>query len=195
MTRRKPPWHERTTALDNSMEPADRTEIAPTGPSEVAEPLCAAPARGDVRWAPLQEIAESVVRATTYLSDQLSWCCPTMEERLVALHNDIDEAFETYALCAGRNALTYTELRNHLAWLLGGSLLEGAFDYDADDYPDDYEGTWDDETTWGKGSTTTPMTSATILLADVSDVDARNRGKSSSSYPCKMALSAAVINE
>ena len=158
MARREPPWHERTTALDNSMEPADRTEIAPTGPSEVAEPLCAAPARGDVSWAPLQEIAESAVRAKMYLSDQLSWCCPTMEERLVTLHNDIDEAFETYALCAGRNALTYTELRNHLAWLLGDSLLEGAFDHDADDRPDDLEDTWDDETTWGKGSTTTPTT-------------------------------------
>ena len=126
MARREPPWHERTTALDNSMEPADRTEIAPTGPSEVAEPLCAAPARGDVRWAPLQEIAESVIRATTYLTDQLSWCCPMMEERLVTLHNDIDEAFETYALCTGRNASKHTELRNHLAWLLGDNLLEGA---------------------------------------------------------------------
>ena len=158
MARREPPWHERTTALDNSMEPADRTEIAPTGPSEVAEPLCAAPARGDVRWAPLQEIAESVIRATTYLTDQLSWCCPMMEERLVTLHNDIDEAFETYALCTGRNASKHTELRNHLAWLLGDNLLEGAFDYDSDDYQDDYEDTWDDETTWGKGSTTTPTT-------------------------------------
>ena len=157
MARREPPWHERTTALDNSMEPADRTEIAPTGPSEVAEPLCAAPARGDVRWAPLQEIAESVIRATTYLTDQLSWCCPMMEERLVTLHNDIDEAFETYALCTGRNASKHTELRNHLAWLLGDNLLEGAFDYDSDDYQDDYED-WDVETTWGKGSTTTPTT-------------------------------------
>ena len=157
MARREPPWHERTTALDNSMEPADRTEIAPTGPSEVAEPLCAAPARGDVRWAPLQEIAESVIRATTYLTDQLSWCCPMMEERLVTLHNDIDEAFETYALCTGRNASKHTELRNHLAWLLGDNLLEGAFDYDGDDYQDDCED-WDDETTWGKGSTTTPTT-------------------------------------
>ena len=81
-----------------------------------------------------------------------------MEERLVTLHNDIDEAFETYALCAGRNAFKHTELRNHLAWLLGDNLLEGAFDYDADDYQDDYEDTWDDETTWGKGSTTTPTT-------------------------------------
>ena len=157
MARREPPWHERTTALDNSMEPADRTEIAPTGPSEVAEPLCAAPARGDVRWAPLQEIAESVIRATTYLTDQLSWCCPMMEERFVTLHNDIDEAFETYALCTGRNASKHTELRNHLAWLLGDNLLEGAFDYDGDDYQDDCED-WDDETTWGKGSTTTPTT-------------------------------------
>ena len=158
MARREPPWHERTTALDNSMEPADRTDVAPTGPSDVAEPLCAAPARRDVSWAPLQEIAESAVRAKMYLSDQLSWCCPTMEERLVTLHNDIDEAFETYALCAGRNALTDTALRNHLAWLLGDSLLEGAFDHDADDRPDDLEDTWDDETTWGKGSTTTPTT-------------------------------------
>jgi hypothetical protein len=81
-----------------------------------------------------------------------------MEERLVTLHNDIDEAFETYALCTGRNASKHTELRNHLAWLLGDNLLEGAFDYDSDDYQDDYEDTWDDETTWGKGSTTTPTT-------------------------------------
>ena len=88
-------------------------------------------------WAPLQEIAESVIRVTTYLRNQLSWNFgPTMEDRLVTLHNDIDEAFETYALCAGRNASAshHTELRNHLAWLLGDNLLEGAFDYDGDDY-------------------------------------------------------------
>ena len=159
MARREPPWHERTTALDNSMEPADRTEIAPTGPSEVAEPLCAARARRDVSCAPLEEIHESVVRATEYLRLQLSWDCgPTMEDRLVTLHNDIDEALGTYALCAERNVSKLTELRNHLAWLLGDNLLEGAFDYDSDDYQDDYEDTWDDETTWGKGSTTTPTT-------------------------------------
>ena len=159
MARREPPRHERTTALDNSMELADRTEIAPTGPSEVAEPLCAAPVRGDMPWAPLQEIAESVIRALEYLTDQLSWnCCPMMEERLMALHRDIEVAFETYALCAGRNASNHAELRNHLAWLLGDNLLEYAFDYDDDDYQDDYEDTWDDETTWGKGSTTTPTT-------------------------------------
>ena len=87
MARREPPWHERTTALGNLMEPADRTEIAPTGPSEVAEPLCAARARRDVSWAPHQEIHESVVRATEYLGLQLSWDCgPTMEDRLVTLH-------------------------------------------------------------------------------------------------------------
>ena len=163
MARREPPWHERTTALDNSMEPADRTDVASTGPSDVAEPLCAVPARRDVSWAPLQEIAESAVRAKMYLSDQLSWCCPTMEERLVALHNDIDEAFETYALCSGRNASKYTELRNHLAWLLGDNLLEGAFDYDADDYQDDYEDIWDDETTGGKGPTTAPIKKTSAL--------------------------------
>ena len=162
MARREPPRHERTTALDNSMELlADRTEIAPTGPSEVAEPLCAAPVRGDVRCAPLQEIAETVIRALAYLTDRLSWdCCPRMEERLVALHHDIEVAHETYALCAERNASNHTlsELRNSLARLLGDSLLEYAFDYDDDDYQDDYEDTWDDETTWGKGSTTTPTT-------------------------------------
>ena len=39
---------------------ADRTEIAPTGPPEVAEPLCAAHLRCAVRCAPPQEIAETV---------------------------------------------------------------------------------------------------------------------------------------
>ena len=159
MARREPPWHERTTALDNLMEPADRTEIAPTGPSEMAEPLCAARARRDVCAAPLEEIHESVVCATEYLRLQLSWDCgPTMEYRLVTLHNDIDDALGAYALCAERNVSMRTELRNHLAWLLGDNLLEGAFDYDRDDYQDDYADTWDDETTWGKGSTTTPTT-------------------------------------
>ena len=162
MARREPPRHERTTALDNSMELlADRTEIAPTGPSEVAEPLCAAPVRGDVRCAPPQEIAETVIRGLAHLTDRLSWNdCPRTEERLVALHHDIEEAHETYALCAGRNASNHTlsELRNSLTRLLGDSLLEYAFDYDDDDYQDDYEDTWDDETTWGKGSTTTPTT-------------------------------------
>ena len=81
-----------------------------------------------------------------------------MEERLVTLHNDIDDALGAYALCAERNVSKLTELRNHLAWLLGDSRLEGAFDYDSDDYQDDYEDTWDDETTWVKGSTTTPTT-------------------------------------
>ena len=47
---------------------ADRTEIARTGPPEMAEPLCAAHLRGAVRSAPLQEIAEAVVsRALAYL--------------------------------------------------------------------------------------------------------------------------------
>ena len=68
MARWEPPRHERTTALDHSMElQADRTEIAPTGPSEVAEPLCAAHLRCAVRCAPLQEIAETVSRALAYL--------------------------------------------------------------------------------------------------------------------------------
>ena len=152
-------WHERARALDNSMEPADRTEIAPTGPSAVLESLCVARARRDVSCTPLEEIHESVVRATEYLRLQLSWCCdPAMEDRLVTLHNDIDDTLGAYALCAERNVSVRTELRNHLAWLLGDSRLEGAFDYDSDDYQDDYEDTWDDETAWVKGSTTTPTT-------------------------------------
>ena len=152
-------WHERARALDNSMEPADRTEIAPTGPSAVLESLCVERARRDVSCTPLEEIHESVVRATEYLRLQLSWGCdPTMEDRLVTLHNDIDDTLGAYALCAERNVSVRTELRNHLAWLLGDSRLEGAFDYDSDDYQDDYEDTWDDETAWVKGSTTTPTT-------------------------------------
>ena len=92
MARWESPQHERTTALDHSMElQADRTEIAPTGPSEVAEPLCAAPVRGDVRCAPLQEIAETVSRALAHLTDRLLWeCSPSMSKRLMMLHQKIE---------------------------------------------------------------------------------------------------------
>ena len=129
MARWEPPQHERTTALDHSMElQADRTEIAPTGPSEVAEPLCAAPVRGAVRCAPLQEIAETVSRALAYLTDRLIWpyCLPLMAERCLELHEEIEEAHEAYRRCAERNAANpiLSGLHDHLARLLGNSLLE-----------------------------------------------------------------------
>ena len=79
MTRWEPSQHERTTPLDHPMElQTDRTEIAPGGPSEVAEPLCAAHLRCAVHHAPLQEIAETVSRALAYLTDRLIWpyCLP-----------------------------------------------------------------------------------------------------------------------
>ena len=124
MARWESPQHERTTALDHSMElQADRTEIAPTGPSEVAEPLCAAPVRGDVRCAPLQEIAETVSRALAYLTERLLWnCCSLlMEERLMMLHHDIEVAHKTYTLCAWRNA------SNHILSELRGCLTVSFF--------------------------------------------------------------------
>ena len=89
MARWEPSQHERTTALDHSMElQADRTEIAPTGPPEVAEPLCAAHLRCAVRCAPLQEIAETVSRALAYLTDRLIWpyCLPAKAEQCLKLH-------------------------------------------------------------------------------------------------------------
>ena len=66
--------HGRTTELDHPMElQADRTEIARTGPPEVAAPLYTAPLRGAVRSAHLQEIAETVSCALAYLTDRLIW--------------------------------------------------------------------------------------------------------------------------
>ena len=108
MARWESPQHERTTALDHSMElQADRTEIAPTGPSEVAEPLCAAPVRAAARCAPLQEIAETVNRALAYLTDRLIWpyyCLPLMAERFMMLHYEIEWAHKAHVRCAERNA-------------------------------------------------------------------------------------------
>ena len=101
----EPPRHERTTALDDSMElTAEQAEIALTGLSEWAEPLCAKHLRAAARLASLHETAETVSRALAYLTDRLSWncCSPLMEERLMALHHDIEVAHETYALCALR---------------------------------------------------------------------------------------------
>ena len=128
MARWESPQHERTTALDHSMElQADRTEIAPTGPSEVAEPLCAAHLRCAVRCAPLQEIAETVSRALAYLTDRLIWpyCLPLMAERCLELHDEIEGAHEAYMRCAKRNAanLILSDLHDRLARLLGNSLL------------------------------------------------------------------------
>ena len=93
MARREPPRHERTTALDNSMELlADRTEIAPTGPSEWAEPLRAEHLRTAVRLASLHETAETVSRALAYLTDRLSWpyCLPGTAGQCLALHEKIE---------------------------------------------------------------------------------------------------------
>ena len=106
MARWKPPQHERTTALGHSMElQADRTEIAPTGPSEVAEPLCAALLRCAVCCAPLQETAEMVSRALAYLTDRLIWpyCSPLLAQVYLETHDEIEEAHETYMCCAKRN--------------------------------------------------------------------------------------------
>ena len=162
MARWESPQHERTTALDHSMELlADRTKIAPTGPPEVAGPLCAAHLRCAVRCAPLQEIAETVSRALEYLTDRLVWpyCSPLMAERLMMLHHEIELAHEAYMRCAWRSATNriLPDLHDRLTRLLGDSLLEHGYD-DDDEYKDDNEDIWDDETTWGKGSTTTPTT-------------------------------------
>ena len=124
------PQHGRTTELDHPMElQADRTEIAQTGPPEVAAPLYTAPLlRGAVRSAPLQEIAKTVSRALACLTDRLIWpyCLPLMAEKSVELHEEIDGAHEGYIRCAERNAanLILSGLHNHLARLLGNSLLE-----------------------------------------------------------------------
>ena len=91
------PQHEKTTALDRSMElQADQTEIVPTGPPEMADPLCAAPLRGAVRSAPLREIAETVSRALAYLTDRLIWpyCLPLMAERCSELYEEIEGAHD-----------------------------------------------------------------------------------------------------
>ena len=129
MARWESPQHERTTALDHSMGlQADRTKIAPTGPSEVAEPLCAASLRCAVRCAPLQKAAETVSRALAYLTDRLIWpyCMPLMAERFSELYEEIEEAHEAYRRCAERNAanLILPGLHDHLARLLGNSPLE-----------------------------------------------------------------------
>ena len=114
--------------LDHSMElQADRTEIAPTGLSEVAKPLCAASLRGAVRSTPLQEIAGTVSRALAYLTDRLIWpyCLPLMAERCLELHEEIEGAHEAYMRCAKRDAanLILSDLHDRLARLLGNSLL------------------------------------------------------------------------
>ena len=129
MARREPPRHERTTALDNSMEPlADRTEIAPTGPSEVAKPLRAAPVRGAARCAPLQEIAETVNRALAYLTDRLTWpyCMPLMAEMCLGLHERIVSTHGWIQLYAEGGAAhpIVSMLHEDLARLLGDSLLD-----------------------------------------------------------------------
>ena len=129
MARWEPPRHEKTTALDHSMElQADRTEIVSTEP-EVAEPLCAAPARGDVRCAPPQEIAATVSRALAHLTDRLSWeFSPSMTKRLKMLHQKIEVKHQSYMANAWRNAshCILSELRDSLTRLLGDSLLEYA---------------------------------------------------------------------
>ena len=106
---------------------ADRTEIAPTGPPEVAEPLCAVSLREAVRSAPLQEIAETVSRALAYLIDRLIWpyCLPLMAERCLELHEEIEGTHEAYMRCAKRNAanLILSDPHGRLSRLLGNSLL------------------------------------------------------------------------
>ena len=129
MARWEPSQHERTTALDHSMElQADRTEITPTGPSEVAEPLCAAHLRCAVRCAPPQETAETVSRALAYLTDRLIWpyCLTLMAERCLELHERIESThgfYQRYAEGSAANPIA-SDLHDHLAWLLGDSLLD-----------------------------------------------------------------------
>ena len=118
------PQHGRTTELDHPMElQADRTEIAQTGPPEVAAPLYAAPLRGAVCSAPLQESAKTVSRALACLTDRLIWpyCMPLMEERCLKLHNEIDGAHGAYMRCAKRNGANHIRsgLHDRLARLLG----------------------------------------------------------------------------
>ena len=129
MARWEPSQHERTTALDHSMElQADRTEIAPTGPPEVAEPLCAAHLRCAVRCAPLQEIAETVSRALAYLTDRLIWpyCLPAKAEQCLKLHEKIERAHEVYQRYAKHSAAhpIASDLHDRLTRLLDGSLLD-----------------------------------------------------------------------
>ena len=124
-----PSTKELQTSLDHSMElQADRTEIAPGGPSEVAEPLCAAHLRCAVHHAPLQEIAEMMSRALAYLTDRLIWpyCLPAKAEQCLALHEKIERAhvvYQRYAKCSAAN-LMLSELHDNLARLLGNSLLD-----------------------------------------------------------------------
>ena len=75
------------------------------------------------------------------------------------LHQKIEWAHEIYTLYAKSNAANpiLPDLHDHLTRLLGDSLLEHGYD-DDDEYKDDYEDIWDDETTLGKGSTTTSPT-------------------------------------
>ena len=107
---------------------ADRTEIAQTGPQEVAAPLHTAPLREAVRSAPLQEIAKTVSRAFAGLADRLIWpyCLPLMAERCLKLHNEIEGAHEAYIRCAKRNGANRIRsgLHGRLARLLGNSLLD-----------------------------------------------------------------------
>ena len=128
MTRWEPSQHERTTSLDHPMElQTDRTEIAPGGPSEVAEPLCAAHLRCGVHHAPLQEIAETVSRALAYLTDRLIWpyCLPAKAEQCLELHERIESTHEVYQRYAEANAANFilSDLHDDLARLLGNSLL------------------------------------------------------------------------
>ena len=106
MARWEPPRHERMTALDNSMELlADRTEIAPIGPSECAEPLSAEHLRAAVRLASLQETAETVSRALAYLTDRLSWpyCLQVTAYQCVELYDKIERAHLVYQRYAKRH--------------------------------------------------------------------------------------------
>ena len=129
MTRWEPSQHERTPSLDHPIElQTDRAEIAPGGPSEVAEPLCAAHLRCAVNHAPLQEIAETVSRALAHLIDQLTWpyCLPAKADQCLALHDEkIERAHVVYQRYAKHNAVNFMvfELHNNLARLLGNRLL------------------------------------------------------------------------
>ena len=83
---------------------------------------------GAERSAPLQEIAETVSRALTCLTDRLIWpyCLPLMmAEMCLKLHEEIDGAHEACIRCAEHNGanLILSGLYDRLARLLGGSLL------------------------------------------------------------------------
>ena len=91
------PQHARSTELDHLMDPqADRTEIAQTGPPELTAPMYTGPTYGAERSAPLQEIAETVSRALTCMTDRLIWpyCLPLMAEMCLELYEEIDGAHE-----------------------------------------------------------------------------------------------------